>query len=79
VTKRLDKTLLSTARDHYNLSVDAANAVTTAPMGIKDFKNEAPIGFNKAQNSPSNKDRQHKIGAAGVHTFYGFDKGREYQ
>jgi len=43
----IDKTLIGSARDHYNLSVDAANAVTAGPMGIKDFNNEAPIGFNR--------------------------------
>ncbi len=75
----ISKTLIGSAREHYNLSVDAANAVTAAPMGIKDFNNEAPIGFNQAKDTAPNPDREHRIGAAGVHTFYGFDKGHEYQ
>ncbi len=73
-------TLVGTAREHYNLSVDAANAVTTAPMAIKELGSRCPIGFNKSQKhkAPS-KERDDFIGGAGVHMFYGFKTGREYE
>jgi RHS repeat-associated protein len=74
----IDQALIGADREHYNLCIDAANAVTPPPMGIKDFKNEAPVGFNKADDKPPS-DREHKIGHAGSTTFYGFDTGREYE
>lgn len=76
----LDRTLFFTDRTHYNLSVGAANAIAAAPTGIKNFNNRYPIGFNKsAKHKPPNKKRDEYIGEAGVHMFYGFKKGREYQ
>jgi len=75
----LDQALIGPDRDHYNLCVDAANAVKNPPMAIPQFNNGVPIGFNKADNQPPNPARQHKIGHAGATTFYGFDSGREYE
>jgi hypothetical protein len=74
----LESVLIAGDRDHYNLCVDAAKTITY-PMNVPQLNNERPIGFNKATDSPPNPDRDHKIGHAGSTSFYGFDKGREYQ
>jgi hypothetical protein len=74
----LDSVLIAGDRGHYNLWVDAANTITY-PMNVPQLNNERPIGFNKASDRPPNTDREHKIGNAGLTTFYGFDQGREYQ
>ncbi len=76
----LAKTLDSFQKAHLELCVDAANAIGAHPEGahtLSTLADRAPIGFNKAKDSPSNPERLEKIGRLGSHSFYAFIKDRE--
>ena len=72
----LESTLDQAKLDHLRLSIESANAITSAPPINNATLGGAPVAFNQASNSPPSA-RMERAAAAGAHTFYKFKSNRE--